>query len=136
MLGAEKHTVEIDRRLPPPVFQREAFAQTADTDTRIVDQNVKPAEGGDGGGHHLRPSRFRGDVVFEEAGLAARIPDFLCDAGAAFPVDIADNDRRAFARQYFRARLADARCATRDDGDLARNPSHDAFSSGLIRPPP
>ena len=126
MLHRQKHAVEIDRGLPPPVRQRHlGDRRHGDTDAGVRDQHVEPAVALHHLGHDLDPALFAGDVVMQKGRLPARLLDPRDDLRALQIVDIGHRNRGAFARQQLGNRFANAGCAARHQRDLALNlPCH------------
>ena len=75
MLHAEKDAIDIDRLLAAPVLIAHFEDRSADTDTGIVDQHMKPAETVLGMFHHRFPLGLVHHVMADERGSAALIGD-------------------------------------------------------------
>ena len=132
VLHRQKHAIEIDRSLPPPVGQRHlGDRRHGNADAGVRNQHVEPAIALHDVGHDLDPALLAGHIVMPEGRLSACLLDPCCDFGAFQIIDVGDCDGGALARQQFANRLADAGRAARYQCDLALNlPCH--FRSFLL----
>ncbi len=134
MLDRKKYAVEIDRGLPTPVRQRHlGDRRHGDSDARIGDQDVQPAEAFFDVGHDFHPARLAGDILMPELCLVTGLLDARDNLRPPEIVDIGDRDRRTFACQQLGNRRTDAGRTAGDQRDLALNlPRHFGFLSLLF----
>ena len=122
MLHRQKHAVEINRGLPPPVLQRHLCdRRRPNANAGVGHQRVEPAVALHHLGHDLDPAWLAGDVVVQEGRLATGFLDPRDHLRAPEFVDIGHGDGCAFLRQQLRTRLADAGCTAGDDRDFSLN---------------
>jgi hypothetical protein len=100
MLDGKKHAIEVDRSLPPPIFQCHFDnRRRADADAGIGDEDIEPAVAFDDLSYHFGPARFAGDVLMPKGSLAAGLLDADNQFRTAEVIDIGHRHRGAFTRQ-------------------------------------
>ena len=109
MLHRQKHAVEIDRGLPPPVRKRHlGDRRHGNADAGVREQHVEPAIALHDLGHDLDPAFLAGDVVMPKARLPTRLLDPRHHLWAFQIVNIGDRNRRPLARQQLANRFTNA----------------------------
>ena len=120
-LGAEEHTVEVDRNHRAPAIGRELEAGRGDAGAVIVDHHIEAAEVLDRLGHQRVARLGVAHVAHGHLALATGLADSVAHGLEMAGVAARDQHRRSAQRELARDHGADSGAAAGYDCDLAFN---------------